>query len=342
LSDSASAANARDEGAAPRLDPALLERFRAGDRLACARLISLVENEETLVPAIKEALFERMGHAVRVGITGPPGAGKSTLLNALAVRLRREGHTVGVIAVDPSSPFSGGAFLGDRVRMRDLLADDGVFIRSMASRSGTGGLSPAAHHAADVLDAFGMDLILMETLGVGQAELDVMYASDVVILLLVPGMGDVVQALKSGIMEIADIFVVNKADLPNAAETERSVRYLLEMREPAEGEWLPPVLRVTATTGDGVEELRSSLDRAVAHLKDSGRYERKRAERLAAEVRSLIAEELFRQFEERVRPAGGWEASMAALVAGGGSPYTFARKWARRIRVEVDHVRESG
>jgi LAO/AO transport system kinase len=334
----AEGSRATSGAATAAVDPRLLAAFRAGDRLACARVISLVENSPELVPAVKEALATAECHAVRIGITGPPGSGKSTLVNTLVQQIRAGGKTVGVIAVDPSSPFTGGAFLGDRVRMRDVAADAGVFIRSMASREGRGGLSPAAHHAADVLEAFGMDVVVLETLGVGQAELDVIYATDVVVLLLPPGSGDAVQALKAGIMEIADMFVVNKADLPGADDAERAIRYLLELRQYAAGEWEPPILRTVATRGEGVPALWEQIERAVVQLKTSGRYRQKRIQRVAQEVQRLVGVELLRQFEAALGLAGRWQERVGAAIDGGRSPYALAQEWVQQLRVEVRDV----
>jgi len=317
------------------VDDRLLSSFRSGDRTACARLISVVENWPERTPLVKQALFPQMGRAIRIGITGPPGAGKSTMLNSLVKQIRRKGQRVGVIAVDPSSPFTGGSFLGDRVRMRDIITDDGVFIRSMASREGRGGLSPSAHDAADVLDAFGMDFVFLETLGVGQAELDVVFAADLVVLILVPSAGDVIQALKAGIMEAADIFVVNKADLPGASDAERSVKYLLEMKDYQPGEWIPPIVSAVAAEGKGTEVLWDHIQQAVAHLRSSGRYQHKRLDRLAAEVKRLIGIELLRQFEAAVGLTTHWHDLVSDALSRGESPFVLAQDWARKIRVEV-------
>src|SRR5213592_739773 len=240
-------------------------RVLAGDPRAIARAISLVEDETPAGADLVRAVFGRSGRAYLTGITGAPGAGKSTLVDRLIGDLRRLGRTVGVVAVDPTSPFSGGAILGDRVRMQAHVADPGVFIRSMATRGNLGGLARATAEAALVLDAAGRDVVLIETVGVGQDEVDIVRTADVSIVVLVPGAGDDVQALKAGIMEIADIFVVNKADRDGADRTIASIEALLSLQSFGADEWRPPIVRTTATTGEGLGDLVAALDRFRAH-----------------------------------------------------------------------------
>src|SRR6185503_7931130 len=243
----------------------LAERVVSGDPRAMARAISLIEDENPATPDLIRAIFSRTGRAYLVGVTGPPGAGKSTLVDRLTSEIRRQGQTVGVIAVDPTSPFTGGAVLGDRLRMQTHAEDQAVFIRSMATRGHLGGLARATGDAALVLDASGKEVILIETVGVGQDEVDIIRTADISIVTLVPGAGDDVQALKAGIMEIADIFVVNKADREGADRVVTEVEANLALRAYGSGEWRPPILKTIATTGAGVAELAAAIERFREH-----------------------------------------------------------------------------
>lgn len=267
-----------------------MEKLLSGDRVAVARAISVVENGEGEARALLRSLFARTGRGYRIGITGPPGAGKSTLTSRLALHYRARGLGVGIIAVDPTSPFSGGALLGDRVRMGDLETDTGVFIRSMASRGSLGGLSRTAVEAADVLDAAGKDIILMETVGVGQSELDIAGAADTTVVVLVPESGDSIQAMKAGLMEIADFFVLNKADRPGAEQAVMSIQMILHFREAAE--WNPSVLKATASTGAGITEIAALIEGHRAHIERSGALELKRRKRIAQRITGLVSETL--------------------------------------------------
>src|SRR5689334_21232398 len=239
----------------------LAERVLAGDARAIARAISLIEDESTAGAELVREIYRRTGRAYLIGVTGPPGAGKSTLVDRMTAELRKAGQSVGIIAVDPTSPYTGGAILGDRVRMGAHFGDEGVFIRSMATRGHLGGLSRATSDAALVLDASGKDIVLIETVGVGQDEIDIVRTADVSIVTMVPGAGDDVQALKAGIMEIADIFVVNKADREGADRTVASIEMVLSLRTFAAGEWRPPIVKTEATTGKGIAELIDVIDR---------------------------------------------------------------------------------
>lgn len=331
---------------------ALLADFRAGKRLALARVISLVENERPGSEALLHELHADVGRAHRIGITGPPGAGKSTLTARLAAAFRAQGERVGVVAVDPSSPFTGGALLGDRIRMVDVSTDDGVFIRSMAARGALGGLALSSREVADVMDAFGFPRIVTETVGVGQSELEIAQAADTTVVVLVPESGDSIQAMKAGLMEIADIFVVNKADRPGADRLAREVEMMLHMRlgdggggaghhgagmavgTPARnraredvveaGGWAIPVLQVVAQEGKGVEGLMKTLEAHRGYLQKSGELERRRERRLAQRVRALVDRELRR----RVWVAGlgeeMLEKALPDLGAGRRSPYDIA------------------
>lgn len=279
-----------------------VERFNRGDARALSRIISWVENSGSGIPAPLEPIFSRTGRAFRIGITGPPGAGKSTLVDALCMLYRSEDRTVGVIAVDPTSPFSGGALLGDRVRMSKSGLDPEVFIRSMATRGSLGGLAEAALDAADVLDAFGKDVIFLETVGVGQSELDVARAADSTVVVLVPESGDGVQAMKAGLMEIGDVFVLNKADRPAADRAAMELKSALELREKQDA-WNPPVITTVASKGEGLSELFNTLKAHWRTLAESGALKHKRLNRRRERVRQIAEAEMRRRFwnDERTR-----------------------------------------
>jgi LAO/AO transport system kinase len=271
---------------------ALIDGIVRGDSRAIARAISTVERGGTDGLSLSSQLFPLGGHALVVGVTGAAGTGKSTLVDRLIATVRARGSTVGVVAVDPSSPFSGGALLGDRVRMGGHAGDAGVFIRSMATRGHLGGLATATAEAVGVLDAAGRDVVIVETVGVGQDEVDVFRLAAVTVLVLVPGTGDDVQAIKAGVMEIADVFVVNKADRPDADRVVDAVTASLALAPQAEGTWHPPVLTTRATTGDGVDDLWEAIVRCHAHRKASGddRAQARAADRLRLAISRQAAE----------------------------------------------------
>jgi LAO/AO transport system kinase len=275
----------------------LAASITAGDPRGIARGISLVENDPDAGAALVRELFPRSGRAFLVGITGAPGAGKSTIVDGLVARWRKTGRRVGVIAVDPTSPFSGGAMLGDRVRMQAHANDAHVFIRSMATRGHLGGLARATHDAALVLDAAGKDFVAIETVGVGQDEVEIARTADVSLVILVPGMGDDVQALKAGVMEIADIFVVNKADRDGADRTVAEIESLLGLHAYGQGEWRPPIVRTQATTGEGLDALVATITQFRAQTAMIDERRRARAE---AQLRSILAAMLLRDVESRV------------------------------------------
>jgi LAO/AO transport system kinase len=258
-----------------------------------ARAISMVEDGSPDLAALSAALYPMTGKAHTIGLTGSPGVGKSSLAAHLVGAARDRGHTVAVLAIDPTSPFTGGALLGDRLRMQTHATDPGVFIRSMATRGHLGGMALAAPEAIRVLDAAGKDLIVVETVGVGQAEVEVAGATDTTVVVVSPGWGDAVQASKAGILEIADVFVVNKADREGADDARRDLRQMLGMG--ARGDWVPPVVSTSTLTGQGVEELWLALERHRQHLRDSGRLEAARASRALEEVKTLVAFRLREQ-----------------------------------------------
>jgi LAO/AO transport system kinase len=299
----------------------LSERVLAGDRLALARLLTQIENENPDGLDTLTALYSRTGHAHMVGITGAPGTGKSTLVNRLALHIRQASSdeetkqsSVAVVAVDPSSPFSGGAILGDRIRMRDLAGDPGIFIRSMASRGALGGVARATARVVQALDAAGFDLILIETVGAGQAEVDVARTAHTTVVVTAPGMGDEVQAIKAGILEIADILVVNKADLPGAENTMRTLQAILGMTQPVKYiasqsqkqqlasevvDWDPPVLATIAKQGDGMAELARQITSHRDHLKTTGQWEIREKDRIRTEMDQLLRDRLAEEFLNR-------------------------------------------
>jgi LAO/AO transport system kinase len=271
-----------------------------GDRRSIARAISYVENDLGDSTQLLQSLYKYTGRAYRVGITGPPGAGKSTITNKLAKLYRTRDLKVGIIAVDPTSPYTGGALLGDRVRMTDVELDDGVFIRSMASRGSLGGLSKKAREAADILDAAGFDVILMETVGVGQSELDIAGAADTTIVVLVPESGDGIQAMKAGLMEIADFFVLNKADRPGADQAVMSIKLVLGFRLHNESTWIVDVIKTEANQGKGIEDVASQIKSHREFLQRGG-LERRRKARLERRVREIVEGRLHIDFWNHTR-----------------------------------------
>jgi LAO/AO transport system kinase len=298
----------------------LSERVLNGDPRAVARAISLIEDESPQGADLVRRIFGRTGRAYLVGVTGAPGAGKSTLVDRLIGELRRKDMTVGVVAVDPTSPFTGGAILGDRVRMQSHVSDAGVFIRSMATRGNLGGLARSTSDAALVLDAAGKDIVLIETVGVGQDEVDIVRTADISIVTLVPGAGDEVQALKAGIMEIADIFVVNKADREGADRTVASVEALLSLDSFTGGRWRPPIVKTEANTGKGVPELVAEIERFRAHTAASlGERRRARAE---FRVQELLAHRFVQHVHDEVLEAGEFQDLLNRIASRETDPYT--------------------
>jgi LAO/AO transport system kinase len=279
----------------------LVERLLAGDRRALARVISKIEREDEEAQEIVAGIYPHTGTALSVGFTGPPGVGKSSIIAKLIELYREEGKKIGVVSVDPSSPFSKGAILGDRIRLSDHFLDPGVFIRSMGSRGHLGGLAGASRLAALAMEASGMDVVLYETLGVGQGEVEVASAADTVVLALPPGAGDAVQALKAGVMEIADIFCVNKADHPHARGAAREVRSMLEIGQELDPQpWFPPIIMTRGDTGEGIEELKTTIERHRSYLEESGRLAERRRASLKEFVISWAKDRLEKEMQQRL------------------------------------------
>ncbi|WP_193604715.1 methylmalonyl Co-A mutase-associated GTPase MeaB [Nocardioides dongkuii] len=301
----------------------LVARARAGEARSVARLISLVEDESPRLREVMAALAPHTGGAQVVGITGSPGVGKSTTTSALVRELRAAGKRVGVLAVDPSSPFSGGALLGDRVRMQDHASDDGVYIRSMAARGHLGGLAWSTPQAIRVLDAAGYDVVLVETVGVGQSEVDVAAQADTTLVLLAPGMGDGIQAAKAGILEIGDVYVVNKADRDGADQVRRDLRSMLALGERAEGAWQPPVLATVAQAGTGLAEVLGAIGEHHAWLDATGELARRRTRRARSEIEA-IAVTALRSRWAGVHGRSELDGLAARVVAGECDPYAAA------------------
>src|SRR5947207_9845986 len=309
-------------------DESLAERLVNGDKRALARGISLVEKNAPEGDRLVVELFPRTGEARIVGITGPPGVGKSTLIGALTAELRKANRDVGVLSIDPSSPFTQGAMLGDRIRLADHFLDPEVFIRSMATRGSLGGLAEAALQAALLMDASGKDDVLLETVGVGQGEIDVVDHADTIVLALMPGSGDSIQALKAGVMEIPDVIVVNKCDHPLADTMVREVRAVLSLGP--QGSWKVPVVRTEAAKGEGITALLEQIDAHRQHIEETGALAERRARNLRAEVLGIAAARLRRRLEERSAADPSWEGLLDSVVRRETDPATAARRLLER------------
>jgi len=316
----------------------LLTEFLSGSRRALAKLISAIENDHANARDIIDQLYRKVGRAYRLGITGPPGAGKSTMVDQLAKTIRAAGKTVGIIAVDPTSPFTGGALLGDRVRMHDLTTDPGVFIRSMATRGSLGGLSQKAQEAADVLDLFGKDFVIFETVGVGQSELDIVEAADTVVVILVPESGDSVQAMKAGLMEIADIFVLNKADRDGAQRAVQELETILHLRPAAA--WNPPVVPTVASAAKGIAEVWEKIQAHREFLAQDGRLVAKRKQRLEKKIHELVSRRLKQEFwdEEAQRVLN---TSLDNFQNQKLSPYRIVEELMKKFRTSIKRKAEN-
>jgi LAO/AO transport system kinase len=303
--------------------PELVERARTGDARSVARLISLVEDASPLLREVMAGLAPYAGDAHVVGITGSPGVGKSTSTSALVGELRRAGKRVGVLAVDPSSPFSGGALLGDRVRMQDHALDRDVYIRSMASRGHLGGLSWSTPQALRVLDAAGCDVILVETVGVGQSEVEIAGLADTTLVLLAPGMGDGIQAAKAGILEVGDVYVINKADRDGADQVRRELRSMLALAERTEGAWRPPIVKTVAARAEGLDEVVAEIEQHRTWLASSGELQVRRLRRARDEVEAIAVTALRERWGD-VHGRSELDELAAAVVAGDTDPYAAA------------------
>jgi LAO/AO transport system kinase len=307
----------------------LVEELLNGNRRAAARLITLIENEDQQKTRLLQEIYPHTGSAHIIGITGAPGAGKSSLVDRLLQQIRAENLSAGIIAVDPTSPFSGGAILGDRIRMQDHALDQQIFIRSMGTRGSLGGLSRATREAIQVLDAFGKDLVLVETVGVGQSEVDIVKTADTTVVVLTPAGGDSVQTLKAGIMEIADIFVINKADLPGMERTVTEVNMMLDMKN--EQSWRPPVVPTVSVEGEGTEQLWTVLKEHRKYLQDSGRLQDVRLLRvrreLTEQVEYLVKDRIWNQVKEKI----AFEELVEKIARRDQDPYSAACELLEKI-----------
>jgi LAO/AO transport system kinase len=301
----------------------LIENLYKANRRSVARSISVIENDSAESSILLKKIHSEIGNAYRIGITGPPGAGKSTITNHLTKQYRKQNLKVGIIAVDPTSPFTGGALLGDRIRMNEIGIDEGVFIRSMATRGSLGGLSKKAIDAADVLDAAGFDLIILETVGVGQSELDIAQAADTTIVVLVPESGDSVQAMKAGLMEIADFFVLNKSDRPGAEQAIASLQTILMMKDHDEKTWMPNIIRTIASENKGILEIANEIDRHKKFMNENNLFIQKREKQTKIRIKEIvegkIREQIWSESGEKFL-----NSSLEKVVLGDLSPYHIA------------------
>jgi LAO/AO transport system kinase len=307
------------------IDNDITWRLLNNERRAVARAISIVESNNSFSSELLKNIYSSVGKAYRIGITGPPGAGKSTITNYLTKLYRSQNKKVGIIAVDPTSPFTGGALLGDRIRMSELVHDSGVFIRSMATRGSLGGLSKKAVDAADVLDAAGYDYIIFETVGVGQSELDIVRAADTTIVVLVPESGDSVQAMKAGLMEIADFFVLNKSDRPASEQAVTALKTVLGLREHNPDSWMPAIIKAVATENKGINEISDEVEKHYQYLINSNNFIKRRENRIKIRIKDIVEEKILHELWGE-RRENSLNSSLEKVVLGDLSPYHIAEK----------------
>ena len=299
----------------------IAEELLKGNRLALSRAITAIENEYDDAVEIMKKIYPHTGHAYVLGITGPPGAGKSTLTNRIAYEYRQQGKTVGIIAVDPTSPFTGGAILGDRIRMNSLTLDKGVFIRSMGTRGSLGGLSHKTADAVKVMDAFGKDIIIVETVGVGQSEVDIVKAADTTMVVLIPGLGDDIQAIKAGILEIGDLYCINKSDLDGADKLVREINMMLDL-DSFMTDWRPPITKVIASQDEGIKDLMVTVEKHRSYIEDNGKLAERRTKRTRDEMLDILNSNIGNYIKEKIVASGRLDNYVEQIKSRDTDPYT--------------------